>query len=56
MVKHMTDRKTRIVVILCSLVIAASCAFISFGVEGDPGTASDPVVTKSYVDSVVAQL
>ena len=52
----MKERKTRLVVLISALIIAACCFAISYGVDAAPGSASDPVVTKSYVDSVVAAL
>ncbi len=52
----MKERKTRIVVLISALIIAACCIVIGYGVDAAPGSSSDPVVTKSYVDSVVAGL
>ena len=52
----MTNRRTIIAVIVSALLIASSCFMLSFGADAAPGSAQDPVVTKSYVDSVTAAL
>lgn len=52
----MNNKKSMIVVILSALLIASSCFMLSFGADAAPGSTGDPVVTKSYVDSVIAAL
>ncbi len=52
----MKERKNYIAVIASAIVIALCCGLISFGADAAPGSAQDPVVTKSYVDSVVSAL
>ena len=52
----MKERKNFIAVIVSALVIALCCGLISYGADAAPGSAQDPVVTKSYVDGVIAAL
>ena len=48
-------KKTKIWVLTAVLVIAAATAF-AFADTYDPGSAGDPVVTKSYVDAEIVAL
>lgn len=41
---------------IVSLVLIVTTAIVIFGAEGGPGTATDPVVTKSYVDQLFASM
>jgi len=43
-------------VLISALVIAIGCIAISYADGSNPGTASDPIVTKAYVDKAIEEL
>jgi hypothetical protein len=45
-----------LLVVLLVATIALGAIVLAFGAEGDPGTSSDPIVTKSYVDRAIENL
>lgn len=51
----MKNRKTAATLILIALLIAANCLTFVFA-DNVPGSSADPVVTKSYVDSMFNSL
>ncbi|MBQ2095355.1 MAG: hypothetical protein II474_05585 [Firmicutes bacterium] len=52
----MKSRKTWAILLAAALLLAASCIAAIFATDGTPGSASDPVVSKSYMDAQIAIL
>ena len=52
----MRNRKPIIILVAAALLLAASCYTLVFGDNPVPGTASDPVVSKSYMDAQIKVL
>ena len=52
----MKKRNIAFAVIVSALIIAIGCIVVGYAADTTPGTAADPVVTKSYVDKAVADL
>jgi len=49
-------RKNKLLFIFCIAFVAASLAYGRFSASAQPGTASDPLVSKNYVDSQIEGL
>lgn len=47
----MKNRKSWTILLAAALLLAASCFAIAFADDAVPGTAADPVVSKSYIDA-----
>ncbi len=45
-----------LLVVMLTVAIALGGIVLAFGAEGDPGTSSDPIVTKSYVDRAIENI
>ncbi|SHJ86211.1 hypothetical protein [Tepidibacter formicigenes] len=54
MVKNVLKNKMYILILVCSIIITTS--YIVKASDYEPGSSSDPVVTKSYVDMKIDQL
>lgn len=52
----MKKNKIAFAVIVAALIIAIGCIAIGYAADTTPGTATDPVVTKAYVDKAIAEL
>lgn len=52
----MKKRKLSAAVIIAALILVIGSIAFSFAAEGGPGTESDPIVTRSYVDKKINEL
>ncbi len=49
-------RKSIVILLAAAVILAAACFAAVYGAGATPGSAGDPVVTKSYVDKMVESL
>lgn len=49
-------KKAVTILVIAAMLLVMSFSACVFGAESGPGSASDPVVTKSYVDALFSQL
>ncbi len=52
----MKNMKSSVILLVAALIFTMGCMVISYAGVTGPGTADDPVVTKSYVDAQIAAL
>jgi len=52
----MKKKNIAFAVIVAALIIAIGCIAMGYAADTTPGTSTDPVVTKAYVDKVVSEL
>lgn len=52
----MKKRNIAFAVIVAALIIAIGCIAMGYAADTTPGTSTDPVVTKSYVDKAIKEL